>query len=174
MLSKDGHQQPHAGRLSVLLTSYQCQLLTFVASALSSTIHRGSPSPHFAMFLLSTRRIRSASERAGGRTDRRVKQSVGKRLSGTLFRRASDFVARRNYWKRNYASHLKRSVWATRLVEWFRFLFAVWHLVFSNFRLIYIHKHIFFKLKKMYIILFGYFYFIICLCFLFKIKKNIL
>lgn len=28
---------------------YQCQLLTFLASALSSTIHRGSPSPHLAI-----------------------------------------------------------------------------------------------------------------------------
>lgn len=35
--------------------SNQCQLLTFVASGRSSTIHRGSPSPHFAM----TRRKRS-------------------------------------------------------------------------------------------------------------------
>ncbi len=31
--------------------SHQCQLLTFVASALSSTIQRGSPSPHFAIMI---------------------------------------------------------------------------------------------------------------------------
>ena len=29
--------------------AYQCQLLTLVASARSSTIQRGSPSPHLAM-----------------------------------------------------------------------------------------------------------------------------
>lgn len=29
---------------------YQCQLFTFLASGLSSTIHLGSPSPHFAIF----------------------------------------------------------------------------------------------------------------------------
>jgi len=29
--------------------TYQCQLFTFLASALSSTIHLGSPSPHLAM-----------------------------------------------------------------------------------------------------------------------------
>ena len=28
---------------------YQCQLLTLVASGLSSTIHLGSPSPHLAI-----------------------------------------------------------------------------------------------------------------------------
>lgn len=28
---------------------YQCQLLTLVASGRSSTSHRGSPSPHFAI-----------------------------------------------------------------------------------------------------------------------------
>lgn len=34
----------------IVMTIYQCQLLTFVASGLSSTIHRGSPSPHLAIF----------------------------------------------------------------------------------------------------------------------------
>lgn len=29
--------------------TYQCQLLTFTASGRSSTIHRGSPSPHLAI-----------------------------------------------------------------------------------------------------------------------------
>lgn len=32
-----------------IIKSHQCQLLTLVASALSSTIQRGSPSPHLAM-----------------------------------------------------------------------------------------------------------------------------
>ncbi len=42
--------------------SHQCQLLTFVASARSSTIHRGSPSPHLAMFL-SWERIETSKRR---------------------------------------------------------------------------------------------------------------
>ena len=36
--------------LKLYTKTYQCQLLTLVASGLSSTIHRGSPSPHLAIF----------------------------------------------------------------------------------------------------------------------------
>lgn len=39
-----------------LRNTYQCQLLTLVASGRSSTIHRGSPSPHFAILKRSVQK----------------------------------------------------------------------------------------------------------------------
>lgn len=104
-------------RLTVLFHSYQCQLLTFVASALSSTIHRGSPSPHFAM---SPQKYRT--DYICGQTC--VSAGQAGDFWNTLHA-SLDFVARRNYWKRNYASHLKSSVCALRLRGRFPFLFAV-------------------------------------------------
>lgn len=89
------------------IISHQCQLLTLVASALSSTIQRGSPSPHLAMFSPSCRPVTLCAE----------SRSVCRRLSRcTLFLEASSCCwlygavllrlssGCRSCWKRKYVT----------------------------------------------------------------------
>lgn len=50
---------PHGPQKSTGQRTHQCQLFTLVASARSSTIQRGSPSPHFAIPAVSVVQVHS-------------------------------------------------------------------------------------------------------------------
>ncbi len=79
--------------------SHQCQLLTFVASALSSTIQRGSPSPHFAIMMQYS--YSAENEWSCGLWQMCVRHAWTL-ASGTLSTATSGLAARRNYWKRKW------------------------------------------------------------------------